>query len=238
MVARNMANTVADAITYARQKSQTDSNGITDTLGLAWANNGLLDITRDLIVRGVDAAQTAEDYTTSSASDNPPGQFAWPSDMWMLKTIEVDYTNAGGANYIQAQKMDVSNIQNMTSWDFLRVNQDRTYPLFTNHGDTGEIFPTPITGSPCLVRIYHYLRPTEYTSTASTINYPQSLDYRALGDKILIGYYQSLERFDIADKWEQIYQKKLNDAFNILGPQSRQPIVPEPLNVGNNGWNF
>lgn len=229
---------VSAAIAYARQKAQTDSNGITDTLGLAWANNGLLDITRDLIVRGVDASQTAESWTTSAASDTPPGQFAWPSDMWMLKTIEVDYTNTGGQNYIQAQKLDVANIQNGTSWDFLRVNQSTNFPQFTNHGDTGEIFPTPIAGSPCLVRIYYYLTPTEYTATSDTINYPQSLDYRSLGDKILVGYYQSLEKFDIAEKWEQSYQKKLNDAFNILAPQSKQPITPQSLNVGNNGWMF
>lgn len=230
--------TVATAISYARQKAQTDSNGLTDTNGLAWANNGLLDITRDLIARGVDAAQTAEAYTTSQASDNPAGQFAWPSDMWMLKTIEVDFTNTGGQNYIQGGKLDVSNIQNGTSWDFLRINQSTSFPLFTNHGDTGEIFPTPVSGSPALVRIYYYLTPTEYTSTASTLNYPQSLDYRALGDKILVGYYQSLEKWDVADKWEQLYQKKLNDAFNILAPQSKQPIQPQPLNVGNNGWLF
>lgn len=233
-----MAALVSDAITYARQKAQTDSNGITDTVGLAWANNGLLDITRDLIARGVDAAQTAESYATSSSTDTPPGQFAWPADMWMLKTIEVDYTNSGGANYIQAEKFDVANIQNFTSWDFVRVNQSTGNPQFTNHGDTGEIFPTPTAGSPALVRIYYYLTPTEYTTTGSTINYPQSLDYRALGDKILIGYYQSLEKFDIADKWQEQYMKKINDAFNILAPQSKQPIQPVALNVGNNGWQF
>ncbi len=233
-----MAALVSDAITYARQKAQTDSNGISDVTGLAWANNGLLDITRDLIARGVDAAQTAESYTTSQASDVPPGQFAWPSDMWMLKTIECDFSNQGGQNYIQAEKFDVANIQNFTSWDFVRVNQATGNPLFTNHGDTGEIFPTPISGSPCLVRIYYYLTPTEYSSTGATINYPQSLDYRALGDKILIGYYQSLEKFDVADKWQAEYMKKFNDAFNILAPLSKQPISPEPLHYGNAGWQF
>ena len=227
--------TVADAVTYARQKAQTDSNGITDTNGLAWANNGLLDITRDLISRGIDAAQVQESYTTVSSADSQPGRFAWPSDMWALKTIEVDYTGMGGINYIQAEKMDVSNLQAGTSWDFVRVNQPTSDPLFTNHGDTGEIFPTPTTTS-VLVRIYYYLTPTEYSTTSSTINYPQSLDYRALGDKILTGYYQSLEKFDIASQWESQYTKKLNDAFVILGPQSKQPIKPEPLHVS--GWQF
>lgn len=225
---------VSNAITYARQKAQTDSNGISDTNGLAWANNGLIDITRDLIARGVDAAQTKEAYATVSASDNPPGRFAWPIDMFALKTIEVDFTNAGGANYIQAGKLDVANLQGQTSFDFVRLNQSTGNPQFTNHGDTGEVFPTPVT--PGLVRIFYYLAPTEYGSVNSTVNYPQSLDYRALGDKILIGYYESLEKWDSADKWEAKYTKKLNDAVNILGPQSKQPIQPNKLRMS--GWNF
>lgn len=226
--------TVADAITYARQKAQTDSNGISDTTGVAWANNGLLDITRDLIARGIDAAQTQESYATLSPSDAQPGRFAWPADMFALKTIEVDFTNTGGQNYIQAEKLDVANLQGSTSWDFIRVNQNTREPQFTNHGDTGEVFPT-VTGS-ALVRIYYYLTPTEYTSTASTVNYPQSLDYRALGDKILTGYYESLLNWDAVQMWEGRYQKKLNDSINILGPQSKQPIKPQSLHIS--GWQF
>ena len=221
---------VSDAITYARQKAQTDSNGITDTTGLAWANEGLLDITRDFIVRGVDAAQVLESYTTSLPSDVPPGQFLWPATMWMLKTIAVDYSNTGGQNLIQASKMDVSNLQLGTSWDFVRANQSTADPLFTNHGDTGEIFPTPVSG-PCLVKIYQYLQPTEYPATSTSIAYPQSLDYRALGDKILTAYYESLEKMDIAQYWTGQYTKKFNDSFNILAPQSKQPIHPQGLAI-------
>jgi hypothetical protein len=205
-------------------------------LGLAWANNGLLDITRDLIVRGIDASQTQESYTTLSSSDAQPGRFAWPSDMYMLKTIEVDYTGSGGENYLQATKLDVANLQDRTSWDYVRVNQSTESPAFTNHGDTGEIFPTPQGTQSVLVRIYYYLTPTEYTATSNTINYPQSLDYRALGDKILIAYQQSQDRFDIASSWEQQYMKKINDAINILGPQSKQPLRPEKLRMA--GWNY
>lgn len=226
--------TVLNAITYARQKAQTDSNGISDTNGLAWANNGLLDITRDLINRGVDAAQTQESYTTINPSDVPPGRFAWPSDMWALKTIEVDFTGAGGQNYFQAKKLDVSNLQGRTSWDFVRLYQSTQDPQFTNHGDTGEVFPTPVI--PALVRIYYYLTPTEYTSTGDTVNYPQSLDYRVLGDKILIAYYESLEKWDSATQWEAKYLKKINESINILAPQSKQPIEPDKLHIS--GWQF
>lgn len=228
--------TVSDAITYSRQKAQTDSNGISNVNGLAWANNGLIDITRDLIVRGIDAAQTQEAYATISASDAQPGRFSWPSDMFALKTVEIDFSNSGGDDYLQAEKLDVANLQGNTSWDYLRANQSTSSPMFTNHGDTGEIFPTPVAGSPALIRIYYYLTPTEYSAVGNTIAYPQSLDYRALGDKILIAYYESLEKWESAQIWEQKYTKKLNDSIKILAPQSKQPIKPEKLRM--TGWNF
>lgn len=226
--------TVLNAITYARQKAQTDSNGISDTNGLAWANNGLLDITRDLINRGVDAAQTQESYATLSPSDNPPGRFAWPSNMWALKTVEVDYTNTGGQNYLQAKKLDVANLQGTTSFDYVRLNQSTNFPQFTNHGDTGEVFPTP--KSSALVRIFYYLTPTEYTATSDTVNYPQSLDYRVLGDKILIAYYESMEKWDSVTQWDARYNKKISESITILAPQSKQPIEPEKLRI--TGWQF
>lgn len=231
-----MSFTIADAITYARQKAQTDSNGISDTNGLAWANNGLLDITRDLIARSIDAAQTQESYTSLSVpSAGATSTFAWPSDMFALKTIEADYTGTGGQNYIQATKLDVANLQGKTSFDFVRANQRTDDPQFTNHGDTGEIFPTVVSGT-CLIRIYYYLTPTQYSSTSSTINYPQSLDYRVLGDKILIGYYESLQDWDSVQIWDARYSKKLNDGIQILAPQSKQPIQPQRLAI--TGWEF
>lgn len=227
-------SSVANAITYARQKAQTDSNGISDTNGLAWANNGLLDITRDLINHGIDAAQICEASATLSPTDNPPGRFAWPSDMFALKTIEVDFTNTGGQNYLQAKKMDVANLQGDTSFDFVRKNQPTTSPIFTNHGDTGEVFPTIL--SSALINIFYYLTPTEYSSTGSTVNYPQSLDYRVLGDKILIAYYESLEKWDAVKRWEEVYTKKIKDSIGILAPQSKQPITPEGIRL--TGYEF
>lgn len=229
-----MAAQVSSAIQYARQKAQTDSNGISDTNGIAWANNGLLDITRDLINRGIDAAQVRETAATLSSSDNPPGRFKWPTDMWALKTIEMDYSGQGGQNFLQARKLDVANLQDRTSWDFLRINQSVQSPQFTNHGDTGEVFPTPT--SSALMKIFYYLTPTEYTATSDTINYPQSLDYRVLGDKILIAYNQSQENYQAASYWEEQYAKKINDSITILAPQSKQPISPEKLHI--TGWQY
>lgn len=227
-------STVSNVITYAQQKAQTDSFGITSVLGLAWANDALIDMTRDLLVRNIDAAQVAESYATISASDVPPGRFAWPTDMFALKTITVNFTDSSQINFLQADKLDVSNIQGDTSFDFLRLNQPTSSPLFTNHGDTGEVFPTP-TGT-AVVKIFYFLAPTEYTSIGDSLSYPQTLDYRALGDKVISSYYDSQTSPEMAERFEQKYIKRIDDLIRILAPQSQQPTKPQKLRL--TGWNL
>lgn len=230
------AATVSSVITYAQQLAQTDSNGIGSVLGIAFYNDALQDMTRDLIERGIDASQTSEAYATIAASDAQPGRFAWPSDMFALKTIEVDFTNSGTSSYLQAQKLDVANLQGTTTWDYLRVNQSTSFPQFTNHGDTGEIFPTPVAGSPALVRIYYYLTPTEATVVSDSTAYPQTLDYRMLSAKMTSLYYKRQQNPDMAKVFEDDYQMRLGKVKNILAPQSKQPIQPEKLHI--TGWSF
>lgn len=231
---QNMA-TYSDAITYARQKAQTDSNGISDANGLAWSADAGQDITRIMVERDINAAQTKEAYATILVNANPPGQFAWPDDMYALKTVEVDFSNTGGQNFLQAQAVDVANIQ-FVSFDYLRKNQPTTVPLFNNRGDTGEVFPTPTTTT--LVRIFYFLQFTDPTATSDTIPYPLSLDWRVVGDKIVTNYYESLgeEKANFATKSENKYQKRLNDIINILMPPSQQPIQPTPLQIS--GWQY
>lgn len=227
--------TVLQAITYARQKAQTDSNGISDTTGLAWANDALLDMTRIMFERNLDAAQTREWYKTIASNANPLGQSAWPTNMYALKTIEVDSTGAGGQNYLPATAVDVSNIQ-FVSFDYLRKNQSTAAPLFDNRGDTFEIFPTYTVD--ITVRIFGFLAPTEYTATSDTIIYPLSLDYRVVGDKIVTNYFESLgmEKAALATKSELKYRARVNELINILAPSSQQPIQPTPLPIS--GWQF
>lgn len=226
---------ISAAITYARQKAQTDINGISDANGLAWANDALLDTTRIMFERDLNAAQTKEAFATISPGDDPPGQFAWPSDMYALKTVEINTNGSSQTNYLQAQPVELANIQ-FVSFDFLRANQPATWPLFDNRGDIGEIFPTPTVAT--LVRILYFLQPTEYTATTSTIVYPLSLDYRIIGDKIVTSYYESLgeDKANFATKAEAKYQKRLNDLIQILAPASQQPVQPTPLQIS--GWQY
>jgi len=236
-----MAITVANALTYARQLLQTDSNGLTDTLGLAFANDALENITRTMFERGIDAAQTGEAYTTLLPSDNPPGQFPWPSDMYALKTVEVNWNSSAQTNYLQAQPVDVSNIQ-FVSFDYLRVNQPTTWPLFDNRGDTGELFPTPTVST--LIRIFYFKLPTEYTATSDSIVYPISLDYRCLAARVAALYALSQNQtgmknrytVSIMTSYENEYQTRLKDLVNILAPSSQQPTQPTPLQI--TGWNY
>lgn len=233
--------TVADVLTYARFLAQTDSGGITDTAGLAFANDAQQNMTRSLMERSIDAAQTKESYATISASDVPPGRFAWPTDMYKLKTVEVNYTDTSQANYIQAQAVDFSNIQ-AKSFDDLRLNQPSNQPLFDNRGDTGEVVPTP--PGTALVRIFYYVQPTEYSATSSTINYPHSLDYRCLSARVAELYALSLgegaakSRYAVSlvSAMGKEYETRLDSIIKILAPSSQQPVQAQPLRI--DGWSL
>lgn len=226
--------TVASVIGYTQQLAQTDTGGIGSVLGIAFYNDALQDMTRDLINKGIDASQTQESYATIAASDSQPGRFVWPPDMFALKTIEADYTATGGQNYLQANKIDISNIQGVTSWDYLRINQPNNEPLFTNHGDTGEIFPTP--SSSALLKIVYYLTPTEATAVTDTVAYPQTLDFRMLSCKMASLYYYSQQNKDMGDAWNMEYTNRLNKIGKVLAPQSKQPIKAQ--GIQDTGWSY
>lgn len=228
-----MATSVLSAINFAQQLAQTDSNGIGSVLGLALYNDALQTMTRDLVNRDIDAAQTQEAYRDLSTTS--PNTYLWPTDMFALKTIEVNFQDSNQQNYLQATAMDVANIQSY-SFDWLRVNQSIQIPLFDNRGDQFEIFPTPIVGNARGIKIFYFLTPTEVTNVGQTINYPQTLDYRALSAKMASMYYKTQSDGAMAQIYEAEYQTRIAKIINILAPSSQQPITPEPLRMS--GWNF
>lgn len=228
-----MATSVLAAITYAQQLAQTDSNGIGSVLGLNLYNDALQTMTRDLIARDIDAAQTQESYTNLTTAS--PNTYAWPTDMYMLKTIEVNYQDQTQQNYLPAKPVDVSNIQGR-SFDWLRANQDQQSPLFDNRGDTFEIFPTPQVGNSQGIRIFYYLTPTEAPDVGTAVQYPQSLDYRALSCLIASRYYKSQNDINMATVYAQEYMERMGKIINILAPASQQPIQPQRLAM--TGWTF
>lgn len=228
-----MATSVLSAIQYTQQLAQTDSNNIGSVLGLALYNDALQTMTRDLVNRDIDAAQTQESYRDLSTTS--PNTYLWPSDMFALKTIEVNFTDQTQQNYLQATPMDVANIQNK-SFDWLRVNQPQNQPLFDNRGDQFEIFPTPTTGNTNGIKIFYFLTPTEALDVGTAISYPQTLDYRALSAKMASMYYKTQNDVPMAQVYEADYIERIKKIINILAPSSQQPIQPQPLQIS--GWDF
>lgn len=230
-----MSVTVETVLTYSRQKVQTDINGLPDANGILFLNEALIDFRAELISRGVDAAQTQESYVPSVTVPTPPNgsTFAYPPDMFFLKTIEVNFINTAQSSYVQAQQVEVSNTPGQISYDWLRANQPTSAPLIDDRGDTYEIFPA-FTASMNLVnpiRIIYFLTPSPYVTTADTLNYPDTLDYYLLGNRVASLYYQSLNKFDEANYWEGQYKRRVDRLIATLdkGMQQDSPTQQLPL---------
>lgn len=186
-----------------------------------------------MLDRGLDAAQTQEAYR--DLSTNNPNTYLWPADMYALKTIEVNWQDSNAQNYLQATPLDVANIQNV-SFSWLRSNQNQQAPLFDNRGDQFEIFPVPQVANASGLRIFYYLTPTEATNVGQAINYPQTLDYRALSCKMASMYYKSQNDTNMAQVFENEYIARMSKIIKILAPGTQQPISPQPLAIS--GWTF
>lgn len=228
-------STLANILTFSRAQAQTDSNGLSDTNGIIFANSRNADFHRQLVNTGTDASQLQETYTSLSTPTLGNGMTAaYPVDCLALKTIEVNFTDTSAQNYIRAEQVDVANLPGQSSFSWLRTTQNAWRPLFDDRGDWYEIFPA----QSCTVRIFYFLKPTEYSSTSDTISYPENQDYRLLGWGICADYYYSLNKFMEAQAFEDKYQKAVTKYISTLGRGSQQPLQPQILNIGNNGWNF
>lgn len=229
--------TLNSAITFARAIAQTDSNGLTDTNAIVYANEGLIDYRRQLQAAGVDASQTQEAYMDATVATSGNGStFLYPTDMFRLKTIEANYTDTDATNYKPVTQIDVSNLAGSGSFSWLRTNADPNSPQFDDRGDQFEIFPA-FTSSHNLtraVRIFYFLEATEYTAIGDTIAYPESLDYRILGFRIASNYKKSLSDFVAATAFDVEYQQRINKITNSLAVGSQQPIQAIPLQI--TGW--
>lgn len=226
-------STISTALTFARAQAQTDINGLSDTTGILYANEALVDFHRRLVADGVDASQLQESYIILATPATGTGMTAlYPTDMLALKTIEVNYTDTSAQNYRLANQVDVSNIPGWNSFSELRVNQSTMNPLFDDRGDWYEIFPA----QSCIARIFYYLKPTEYTAISDTIAYPESQDYRILGWRIAADYYYSLSKFQEGDMFNLKYEERVKQYISTLGRGSAQPIQATPIQL--TGWEF
>lgn len=236
-------STLASALTFARAQVQTDSNGLSDTNGIVFANEALLDFHRRLIAAGVDASQLQEAYRDGTVGT---GTYLYPTDMFWLKTIELNYVNSSAGDYKVATQVDASNIPGGKSLGWLRTNANGVNPYFDDRGDWYEIFPTPQASHNVtqLIRIFYYLNPTEFTATSNTINYPASLDYRILGWRIAANYLFSLGAvtgsgrltFLTGEAFNAKYEERIKQLIATLSRGSQQPLQATPLQIS--GWEF
>ncbi len=215
--------TVANALSFARAQAQTDSNGLTDANGIIFANEALFDFRRRLISAGVDASQLQEAYRDGTVN---VGTYLYPTDMFWLKAIELNYSNTNAQDYQVATQVDVSNIPGNKSFSWLRVNANVQSPYFDDRGDWFEIFPTPNGGTNVsqLIRLFYFIDPTEYVATSDAISYPETLDYRIIGWRIASNYLYSKEKTQQGDAFNLKYEERVRQLIATLSRGSQQPI--------------
>ena len=158
--------------------------------------------------------------------------------MIFLKAIELNYTDTNTNNYLTAEQIDVSNLPGDASFSYLRNNQNKTQPKFDDRGDWFEIFPTP-TGDDnltSLIRIFYFLKPTEYTAVGNTIAYPPSLDYRTFGWRVAYSYLKSLGKINEANDFNNEYMKRVTEYIKTLSRGVQQPMVA--TTIQSTGWQF
>lgn len=234
-----MATNVSTLLAYCEQKTQAGTGNLNGANGISFLNEALIDFRGEMIKRGIDASQTQESYASGSIPTVGNGStFAYPSDMFALKTIEVNMIDTTSQNYILATQLDVSNIPGQVSFSFLRLNQPASSPLFDDRGDTYEIFPSFSQGTNLTnaIRLFYFLTPTPYTTTGDNLIYPDSLDWYILATRVCSLYYESLNKFSEADYWRGLYVNKMGVLNTTLGRGSQQPIQPTPLPLS--GWEF
>ena len=230
-----MPNSVSDILSFARTQSKTDSNGLTNATGLIFANEAQSDFHRRLIARGVDASQLQESYRDGAVST---GTYLYPTDMFFLKAIELNYTDTNQENYKRAEQVDVSNLQGNMSFGWFRKNASKESPMFDDRGDWYEIFPTPVSTDNVsqLIRLFYFLKPTDYTAVSDTLAYPITLDYRILGWRVAASYLYSLGKINDGDTFNLKYEKRTDELISTLSRGSQQPTQTRGL--GLSGYEY
>lgn len=239
-----MANQLSDVLGYARVLAKTDSNGLGDTAGISMANDAQRELQEDLIARRADLflqesyrAITTNEINTGSS----PGKFLLPSDLWLLKSIEVNLIDTTvQSNYVTPTPIDAANLPDGTSVDWLRANAAVTAPYIDMHGDWFEIFPTPIASQALAsaLKINYFLGPTDFAATSDFVTYPFTINWRILSYKIAAVYRRTIKDDTLADKYEQKANELLGKIIEFLSSGSGQqnPGDTQPLPL--TGWQY
>ena len=158
--------------------------------------------------------------------------------MFFLKAIELNYTDTNAQNYKRASQVDVSNLQGNISFGWLRNNASKDTPQFDDRGDWYEIFPTPTTTDDVsqLIRLFYFIKPTDYTATSSSLTYPVTLDYRILGWRVAGSYLYSLGKINEGDAFNLKYEKRVEELITTLSKGVQTPL--QSTGLGLTGYEF
>lgn len=222
-------------IQYARQIANTNSSSLTDSKAIAYATDALYISRKEFAKYGVDAGEIAEVYFTPTAGvgvyNYPDGSNPAIPPMYLLKAIEVNFNNVNQSNYLPAKKLDVSNTPAGYSFDYLRINQSVLNPLYDDHGNWFEIFPTPQSNDNLTnaIKLIYFIQPVAFTAMTNGIGYPESNDPNILGYGIAANYLRSIFKFDEADKLEAKMLQKISTTVQTLGTGGQMPTSPASI---------
>lgn len=247
--------TLQTPITDARTLLQTDINGLSDTDAISLATEALLSIVQELILGGINAAKVTEAYmnaTTDIGIYNWPDGSAtiWtstaggtPPELWLLKTININYIDTNQWNYVEPQIIDTGNLPEGESYQSLRYNQPNSVPLIENRGSQFEIFPAPSTtlrkdNLTKFFYILYFATPTVYATTGDTVSYPINLNSRVLSARMawiqaMRGDEDSQNR---AKSYEQLYLTEFGNLKNIIRKGSQKSIIA--TGIPNTGYEY
>lgn len=226
--------TLDTPIANARTLLQTDINGLPNATAISLANEAQYAIIADLIKRGINAAAVQESYENATTQ---VGSYLWPSDLWLVKEVMVNYIDTNQYNYIECNIVDAGNLPAGMNLQTMRYNQSKTNPVIENRGDWFEILPAPnSTNGDNLTqffRLFYFLAPTLFVSSAGdgtdvTVPYPLSLDPYLLSSRM--AQIQALKAGEDgatkAQEYGQLYLSKLDTIENIIKkPSQKNPVA-------------
>lgn len=230
-----MATALSTVLTNARAFAGTDANGINSTNGIAWANDGVLDIRTQLCAMNIDAGVVQETYADAQATI---GTYNYPSDFLALKMMEVNLVSTNAQDYKVAKKLDAANPPAPLSLDWLRLNQPSDSPMVNDHGSWYEILPTPTAAMNLTkaIRFFYWLMPTAFTATTDTLGWPENINSNCLSHYIAARYYQSVHKDDKAQVEMGEFARLFNQIVNFIKRGGATPLQTSQVQIS--GWEF
>lgn len=239
-------STTQNVIDYSRILANITSSEMSDSNGTAFLNDALYDLRRKLIDRRQDLfIQEASINITTAELDTgaTPGKFSFASDMWFLKNLQINLVDVTNQNlYVEAEQVDSSNLPNGVSWEWLKKNQPFDRPVFDFRGNVFEIAPTPTSvmnnGTVPMVaaiKYFYFLGPTDLSTMAGTLAFPETFDYRILSYKVAAIYFSTIGS-PLADGLDKGYNDRVKDLISMVGSGVQTPTKSRGIQA--DGWNF